>query len=481
MKGKKLVDYRPLFIDGKWVEPVSGKTADDVNPATGEVIVKYALGGKEDVDRAVAAAQKAYDDFWFDTTVGERAQLLYKIADIVDEHADEFAKLESMDAGKPITRATGEIPLISETYRYFAGIARNVEGKSAQEYEKGVTSMIRREPLGVTAGICPWNYPLLMMAWKLAPALAAGNTSIIKPASDTPLTALYFAELTSEILPAGVLNVVTGSGSEIGDAICKNPDVRLVSMTGSTETGKKIAETSSGTLKRVHLELGGKAPVIAFEGTDVDFLVEKLKRWSFSNTGQDCGQPCRVLASKSIYDELVEKLSKAAKEVIVGDTTNPETVVGPCVSARQRETVKGFVDRAVKEGGRVCAGGKEMEGPGAYYMPTVIADVDQKSEIVQNEVFGPVVTVQCFDTEEQALEMANDVVYGLSASVWTTDMNRALRMSRKLQFGTVWVNTHFVQPIEMPWGGYKQSGYGKDMSGYALEDYTQIKHVGIAF
>jgi len=481
MDTKNLVKYRPLFINGEWVEPSSGKKADDVNPASGEVITQYALGTEEDVAKAVAAAQKAYDEFWFDTTVGERAALLYKLADMVDEHAAEFAQLESMDAGKPITRATGEIPLISEMYRYFAGIARNPEGKSAQEYDKGVTSMIRREPLGVTAGICPWNYPLLMMAWKVAPALAAGNTSVIKPASSTPLTALYFAELAADILPPGVLNVVTGSGELIGNAICKHPDVRLVSMTGSTETGKRIAEASASTVKRVHLELGGKAPIIVFADSDIDYVVTKFKRWSFSNTGQDCAQPCRFIVADEVYDEFVSKMAKAAGEVIVGPTTDPETAMGPCVSERQRETVRGFVERAVAEGGIVRAGGKQMEGPGAYYMPTVISDLDQNAEIVQNEVFGPVVTIQRFDTEERALEMANGTIYGLCASVWTNDIKRGVRMSRKLQFGSVWVNAHFVQPIEMPWGGYKQSGYGKDMSGYALEDYTQIKHVGLAF
>lgn len=478
---EKVLKYRPLFINGEWVEPTGGKTAEDTNPATGEVNVKYALAAKEDVDKAVEVAQKAYDDFWYDTTVAERADLLYKVADMIDAHGDEFAYLESIDAGKPISNAKDEIPLISDTFRYFAGVARNPEGKSAQEYQAGVTSMIRREPLGVTAGICPWNYPMLMMAWKAAPALAAGNTSIIKPASETPLTTLYFAELVSEILPAGVFNVITGSGAVLGDAICEHPGIRFVSMTGSTETGRRIASTSANTLKRVHLELGGKAPVIVFADADIDAFIENLRGGAFANSGQDCGQPCRILAAKEVYDEVVERLAKAAEEVGVGDPADPETEMGPVVSAKQCEAVSGFVERAVKEGGVIRAGGKKLEGAGAFYMPTVVADVDQKSEIVQNEVFGPVITVQPFETEEQALQMANDVIYGLSASVWTEDTKRALRMSRKLEFGTVWVNIHFVQPMEMPWGGYKQSGYGKDMSGYAFEDYTQIKHVGIAF
>lgn len=478
---KEVVKYRPLFIGGQWVEASSSETADDINPATGEVNVTYSLGNKKDVEKAVAAAEKAYCDYWYDTTVGERAKFLFQLADMVEQHAEEFAYLGAIEAGKPITVAKNEIPFISDTFRYFAGVARNPEGKATQEYENGVTSMIRREPLGVTAGICPWNYPLLMMAWKLAPALAAGNTSIIKPASDSSLTALYFAELAADILPAGVLNVITGSGAEIGNAICMHPDIRLVSMTGSTETGKHIASASSGTLKRVHLELGGKAPVIVFADADVDTLATGLKEWSFVNSGQDCGQPCRILVATEIYDEVVEKLTNVAEKVIVGDIFDPKTEMGPVISARQCKIIHEIVERAETEGAIIHTGGKKKEGPGAYYLPTVISNVSQKSEIIQREIFGPVITIQEFCDEQQALDMANDVIYGLSASIWTSDLQRALRMIRKLQFGTVWINTHLVQPMEMPWGGYKQSGYGKDMSGYAFEEYTQIKHVGMAF
>ena len=466
------------FIGGEWIDSTTGETEPDINPSSEQAVAQVQVGTRDDADRAVAAARKAYDEVWFDTPPKERSAMMLKLADAMDADTDELARLESIDVGKPISVAAADIPFITDNLRFFAGAARVQEGKSSGEYERGFTSMIRREPLGVTVGICPWNYPLMMAIWKLGPALAAGNTSIIKPAEITPLTSLRLAELAADIFPPGVINVITGRGSVVGDQLVRHPAVRLVSVTGDTSTGKLIAAAGAETVKRVHLELGGKAPVVVFDDADIGKLVETLKFAGYTNTGQDCTASCRVVAGSGVYDELLSELVPAVESIKVGSLEDESVEMGPLVSARQRDSVAGFVDRA-QEYGKVLTGGEaiDVNGKGYYYKPTVVADVDQKSEIVQQEVFGPVISVQRFSDEDEAVTWANDVVYGLASSVWTKDGARGLRVARRLQFGAVWINTHFMITAEMPHGGYKESGYGKDMSMYSLEDYTQIKHV----